>query len=186
MNVDQNFLVKNQLKWKCIIGKGTFGYVHLVYSLRYKLDFALKIVEKSNFNMSEVSILSTIDNINIIRLYLYETVGNYVYLLMEYCTSSLSSKIMDTGCLTGDKCLKYTQDILHALTNCHKMKISHGDIKPNNCMVDDFDRIKLSDFGLSSFHSDDYAYNHSGSFLFMAPELFSKLPFDPYKTDIWA
>lgn len=53
---------------------------------------------------------------------------------------------------------KYFRDLIGALEYCHECAhIIHRDIKPENILIDDSDRVKLADFGISHIieNSDD-------------------------------
>ena len=85
-------------------------------------------------------------------------------------------------------------DLLKALHYCHKVVgVVHRDIKPDNVMINKTGDAVLIDFGLVANYSmkededNEYANLKAGSYMFFAPELFSKelYPFGP-QTDIWA
>lgn len=56
--------------------------------------------------------------------------------------------------------------------NEHGIK-AHGDIKPENLLIDYYNRLKISDFGLLELSNDIFKDNIKGTYPYMAPEAFN-------------
>jgi len=63
------------------------------------------------------------------------------------------------------------RDIVSAIAHCHAQGVIHRDIKPENIMVDNADKVKLLDFGLSKTTKGIKDQNIVGTPYFMAPEM---------------
>ncbi|EAY07913.1 hypothetical protein TVAG_064600 [Trichomonas vaginalis G3] len=67
------------------------------------------------------------------------------------------------------------------------MGIAHRDLKPSNLLIDQYNRIKIADFGLAvSAEKNQKITRFGGSLTFSSPEIIKGLKHDPFKADIWA
>lgn len=46
----------------------------------------------------------------------------------------------------------------------------HRDIKPDNLLIDEFDNLKVADFGISQLMENDETSSNAGTKAFMSPE----------------
>lgn len=169
------------------IAHGAFGEVWKVYSFQYKSNFALKKIPQNKYLEGEIECMKSINACFIVNLYNYYVFNGYIYMLMELCVNDLERFIAQKGTLTTPEIRKVIQGCIGAVKACHDRSIAHCDIKPSNFLFDKYDRIKLGDFGLAHrHHADELSDNFRGTKVFMAPEIFRKIEFDPFKADIWA
>ena len=139
----QQTLSEHGYKYKTL-GKGGFSSVLLCESNKYLQDFAIKRVIKHRMTECEYKTMISLSHQNIIQLYDSFNDDYAHYLVMEYCPNgTLSQK----GCLSYDKFIFYTKQILESISFCHSIYIAHRDIKPDNILFDQYDHIKLVDFG---------------------------------------
>ena len=67
----------------------------------------------------------------------------------------------------------YIKSLLEAINHCHALKIVHGDIKPDNIMINKHNMVRLIDFGLSKTNTTAKS-KHSevrGTPYYFAPEV---------------
>ncbi|EAX83738.1 AGC family protein kinase [Trichomonas vaginalis G3] len=139
------------------------------------------------FSQSEIECLKAIDDPRIVRLYQVYNFGGFIYLLMELCKNDLDKIYKHKKMTTPEELFKVVHDTVLAVKACHDRHIAHSDIKPANFLIDQYDRIKISDFGLSSCYENECkCCLFKGTKLFMAPEIFSKTDYDPFSADIWS
>jgi aurora kinase, other len=127
---------------------------------------------------------------NILRFHDCFRDENYLVMILEYCKESLSSAISHTrskrlGAVRAVHILVQLVDVLHF---CHKHRVIHRDVKPDNILLAENDVVKLADFGLAKINpmfNIQFKHTWCGTPPYMAPELVSDEPYDE-KVDHWA
>jgi hypothetical protein len=83
--------------------------------------------------------------------------------------------------------------VVRALDYCHANRVAHRDLKPENivfCMDPDseFERVKITDFGLSHQAIDDDMVMNTfcGSMSYSSPEVLLQLPYIGPMADVWS
>lgn len=80
----------------------------------------------------------------------------------------------------------FIYDILLGLEYLHIRHIIHRDLKPENILVDNDNKFKIADFGISTIHSSNKPTKGLiGTFLYMAPELMKGEGYE-FKSDVWS
>ena len=77
------------------------------------------------------------------------------------------------------------KDLVKGLTYLHSVKIVHRDIKLDNILISKDMRIKLIDFGFSTF-DDQIHYDFCGTPHYISPEIIGKGGYMGQPADIWA
>lgn len=166
------------------LGKGGFSSVLLCRSIKYNQNFAIKRAIKHHLTEEEYSHLVNLHHSNIIRLYDSFSDAHAQYLVMEYCPNGT---ILDKGKLSNEKFKEYAKQILEAISFCHSRNIAHRDIKPENIFLDQYDHIKVADFGMAKqFEDDSKSTEKCGSLMYIAPDFFLCHQICPFKADVWA
>jgi 5'-AMP-activated protein kinase catalytic alpha subunit len=172
------------------LGRGGFGNIHLIYSKKYNQHFALKQSNKSSrFELiNEFEILKKVSHPNIINLYSMININSNDCIVLEYCSGgNLQQLVESTGSIKGEKLNKYCFEILSAVDYLHHNKIAHRDLKPSNILLDNNDRIKLTDFGLSEENISNTHPEFCGSKMFISPEIWNQIDnYDPFLSDIYS
>ncbi|KAL4485766.1 hypothetical protein ABPG72_012306 [Tetrahymena utriculariae] len=184
-----------------ILGKGTFAKVFLTKLVRGGQEFAVKTFDKRALLTSknsektrtgllnEIQILRKCDHPNIIKLYeVYES-DNYIYLVQNVLKGGeLFDTIIKNGNFSEKNAAKIIHQLLSALEYIHAKNIMHRDIKPENLILvdksDEF-QIKLADFGLAAFTSDDLLFKRCGTPGYVAPEILEDKKYDQ-KVDVFS
>jgi eukaryotic-like serine/threonine-protein kinase len=98
--------------------------------------------------------------------------GTY-YIAMEYLPGrSLKDVIRQEAPLEPVRAIDMTIQILKAARFAHRKGIVHRDLKPHNVMVDDEDRVKVTDFGIARAGASDMTETGSimGTAQYLSPE----------------
>ncbi len=75
--------------------------------------------------------------------------GGLPYLVVEYIEGVSIDRLMQIGKLAGDLALGIGRGLARVLAKLHASGFVHGDVSPENVLVDDFGDVHLIDFGLA-------------------------------------
>jgi serine/threonine protein kinase len=76
--------------------------------------------------------------------------GGHPYIVFEYVKGeTLKQRIARVGALDTQEAIAYAIEIGRGLSVAHARSMVHRDIKPQNVLIDDEGRAKLTDFGIS-------------------------------------
>lgn len=183
-----------------IIGFGSTSIVALVVEESTEKYFSAKIiskkdVEKKNITYSiqkEIGVMYEIDHPNIVKIYKEIDLKNkynelYTVVIMEYCENGdLLTFITERGFDNEYQKQKVMKGFLEAIKYLHKRGISHGDIKPDNILLDKDFNPKLTDFGFCRTTLIAGDESKKGTIYYAAPELLVHGDFNTLKSDIWS
>ena len=98
----------------------------------------------------EASSAASLNHPNIVQIYdRGEAEGTY-YIAMEYLEGrSLKEIILKYAPLSPDLVVSVSVQIVEALRFAHRRDVIHRDIKPQNIIVDNEGRVKVTDFGIA-------------------------------------
>ncbi|HEX8677117.1 MAG TPA: serine/threonine-protein kinase, partial [Segetibacter sp.] len=139
--------------------------------------------EDKNFTdfQNEVQKLKKVNeepNPNVVKILSYGITdsGNFPFIEMEYIEGPDLEELLKLPhdpVFTIKEVLKVADQLSCALAHCHKIDITHGDIKSNNVKYDvSTGKYVLLDFGLSVMSDEQRrtSIRHAGAVEFMAPE----------------
>jgi serine/threonine-protein kinase len=95
------------------------------------------------------------------------------YIAMEYVPGrTLKQLVHDSGPLESQRAVDLTVQVLRAARFAHRRGIIHRDFKPQNVIVDDEDRAKVTDFGIARAGASDMTQTGSimGTAQYLSPE----------------
>jgi eukaryotic-like serine/threonine-protein kinase len=76
--------------------------------------------------------------------------GGYPYIVFEYVKGeTLKQRISRVGALDTQEAIAYAIEVARGLSVAHARNMVHRDIKPQNVLIDEEGRAKLTDFGIS-------------------------------------
>ena len=116
-----------------------------VLSSRYAHD--AQFVERFR---REASSAAGLNHPNIVQIYDRGEAEDTYYIAMEYLEGrSLKEIILKYAPLSPDLLVSISVQILEALRFAHRRDVIHRDIKPQNIIVDNEGRVKVTDFGIA-------------------------------------
>ena len=188
--------VKGKYKLGRILGVGAFGKVRCAIHEETKKKVAIKIINKNKLKnktsnikqiIQEIKSLSSLNHPNIIKIYEVIDTLQYIFIVMEYAHGNLYDYIVKNGKLNENISRKLFQQIISGLDYCHFKNIIHRDLKPENLLLDEYNNIKIADFGLSNIRKDGYFLKTScGSPNYAAPEVIQDKLYCGPEIDIWS
>ena len=134
-----------------IIGKGAFG---TVYSCRDENNdqFAVKCIKTKDFgipSLIEASIMSVIQHPYLTKALKIHSTPEKLYIVQELAISDLK-QYCSNNLIPEEKTLKWIHMIIQGIACLHKYDIIHGDVKASNILVYPDEKVKLTDFTLST------------------------------------
>ena len=175
------------------IGRGTFGQIFMVENEKREFFALKKIIACS---MKEIQILEheykilfniniSDENIDLVKIYKIETkqldhTTFVMYVLMELSNTDLEKEILkrrkDLNYYTENQLISIMSSLIKTFSLLQKKNISHRDIKPQNVLVFNDNKYKLTDFGEAKELLDDTKVTEKrtlrGTELYMSPILF--------------
>jgi serine/threonine protein kinase len=175
-----------------MIGKGSFARVYMVENKETKKKFAVKAFSKDHICgqnkgkealMNEIDVMKQLKHPNIMKLEEVHESKNSVYLVLELLEGGeLLQFLWNKETLTSNDHVQIMKSILNALAYMAEKNIMHRDLKPDNIILKnkdkiEFNNLKLVDFGLSSVcGSYEQLFKRCGTPGFVAPEVINSNP----------
>lgn len=153
----------------------------------------VKIHEKNyQRTLNEKQILELVNHPNIVKLFYAFQDNNKLYLILEYLQGGeLFHHLAMEKFMSEKDSSYYIAQMLLGIRYLHlKLKVIYRDLKPENCLLNSFGNLVLTDFGLSKIAADNEdgtTKNHSitGTVQYMAPEILQGDPYD-FAVDYWS
>lgn len=205
LNMSTDFFLKRTVdyvedqkigKFKLIktLGKGSSAKVVKAVDTETNKVVAIKVVERSPKNIAdtrifrEVLVSSLLNHPHIVKLLDFFYNDKFFFMVFEHVEGKqLYDVVLNQGALDEETSRKYFRQIVSAVDYIHRNSIVHRDLKIENILVDEFDNIKLIDFGLSNFYdTEELLGTFCGSLYFAAPELLMGNRYVGPEVDVWS
>lgn len=187
MHLPKGYILLNRYRIEEILGQGGFGKTYLVFDELLKHHYCIKelfvkgsSIRDNNFRvhtesvgglsfsdfkwrfMREAQELARFDHPGIVRVTNVFEANNTAYYVMEYVRGeTLKAMIKRAGPFKREKAIAVMHQLLDAVEAVHNSGKLHRDIKPDNVLVSDFDRIVLIDFGSARDFSEGSDDTHT-------------------------
>ncbi|XP_014259703.1 cyclin-dependent kinase 1 [Cimex lectularius] len=138
------------------IGEGTYGVVFKGKHKKTGNFVAIKKIRNEGEEegvpstaVREISLLKELVHPNIVGLQEVLMEENRLYLIFEFLTMDLKKYLDSLENLMPESQVKsFLYQILQAILFCHKRRVLHRDLKPQNLLLANKNVIKIADFGL--------------------------------------
>ena len=175
-SIDEEYLTLN------ICGQGQFSTVWRARRRKSGEIVALKILKPpadgGALLTGEIELLDVAAHPHLVSIHRAASLGDSCFIEMEYCGGqTLETLVSDPAYAEkyslGDA-IGWVTGALEALAFMHAKKISHGDVKPGNLILDPAtNQVKLIDLGTSRYMTDDACRtaDRTGTWAYQAPEV---------------
>jgi eukaryotic-like serine/threonine-protein kinase len=163
------------------IGEGGMAKVYLAEREETRLQLVLKVLDKTVVHdeqflarfRRECRVISKIQNEHVVAIYDHGVNDDCAFLAMEYFGGGDLKARIAQG-LSSMEALKVLMQLAKALDAVHSAGVMHRDIKPQNIMFREGNRLALVDFGLAKEVDGRSTVTHAGLVLatplYMSPE----------------
>lgn len=165
-----------------LIGVGGMAVVYRAYDIIEDKIVAIKILKDEYLGnkdfirrfKNESKAIAVLSHQNIVKVYNVSFGTKIQYIVMEYIDGiTLKEYIARQKEIKYNEAVYFTQQILRALQHAHSKGVIHRDIKPQNIMLLKDGEIKVTDFGIARFSSNETQTMMDraiGSVHYIAPE----------------
>jgi len=159
------------------IGAGGFGTVYKAFQPGIDREVAIKIVNPELANNpeyirrfeTEAQVVARLEHPRIVPLYDFWREPDAAYLVMRYLRGGCLLSILQHGPLRAQVAVEMVNQIADGLAAAHRQGVVHGDIKPENILLDETDNFYLSDFGIAMNFGMDGKDPAKASYLLGSP-----------------
>eukprot|EP00040_Diaphanoeca_grandis_P022418 m.120435 g.120435 ORF g.120435 m.120435 type:complete len:396 (-) comp28804_c0_seq1:375-1562(-) len=138
------------------LGEGTYATVYKGLSYANGKIVALKEIRLEHEEgapctaIREVSLLKGLKHANIVTLHDIIHTKTTLTLVFEFLENDLKVYVDDcNGIIDLNNVKLFLYQLVRGLQYCHKKKVLHRDLKPQNILINRFGELKLADFGLA-------------------------------------
>ena len=179
------------------IGEGTYGVVFKAKDTSSGEVYALKKIRLESEDegipstaIREIALLKELQHPNIVRLHDVIHTDKKLTLVFEYLDQDLK-KLLDLAGTEGldmPTIKSFLNQLLKGIAHCHKNRVLHRDLKPQNLLINREGVLKLADFGLArAFGIPVKNYTHEVVTLwYRAPDILMGSKKYSTSVDIWS
>ena len=145
------------------LGRGGMGVVYRAHDERLLRSVAIKILSDASCGsaetrsrmLAEARAASSLHHPGITTIYEVGEDGDSIFLVMELIEGRTLRSMLYDGPLDPKRIVEIGAQLAEALDAAHSRRVFHGDIKPENIIVQADGRAKLLDFGVARHGVED-------------------------------
>ena len=178
------------------LGRGGMGVVYLARDVQLDRDVAIKVLpthlarttEARERFLREARTAAGLSHPHIVPIHRVGEAGGFVFFVMSYVEGeTLGERLRTRGPLPAADTMRVLREVAWALAYAHGRGIVHGDVKPDNILLEaGTGRALVTDFGIARGGGDSAdAGKLMGTAHFMSPEQAANQPVDG-RSDLYA
>ncbi len=164
------------------LGRGAMGIVYRAREIALDRTVALKVLvsgrdadeESIARFLREARTAAQVRHENLVEIYEVGRDGDVFFYSMEYVPGRTLSDRLANGPLPAEPAARIVRDAARGLAAAHQAGIVHRDVKPSNLLLDEADRVHVTDFGLGKSLAGGHDLTRTGVVMgtpvFMPPE----------------
>ena len=158
-----------------LLGRGGFAEVYLGEHIFLKTPAAIKLLHTRKQNvhdfLQEARLLASLQHPHIVAIREFDLYNGMPFLVMEYIPyGTLRQRHPKGSRLPAERVVVYVQQMASALSYLHTRRLAHGDVKPENMLIGEQDKLYLSDFGIAILANRQQEQALVGTVDYMSPE----------------
>lgn len=165
-----------------VIGRGGMGVVYLAKQNHLDRMVAVKMIRGGMLAdeadvrrfYTEAQAAARLHHPGIVAVHQFGRRAGHHFFSMEHISGSDLQRKLDDEPIDPKLAARYVRDVARAIHHAHENGVLHRDLKPANVLIDDDDRVHVTDFGLAKHMDADSSVTHSGAAVgtphYMAPE----------------
>ncbi|HSB86345.1 MAG TPA: protein kinase [Ilumatobacteraceae bacterium] len=148
-----------------MLGHGAFGAVYRAYQPIVGREVAIKVIAPELADdptfirrfEAEAQIVAGLEHPHIVPLYDYWREPRAAYLVMRLVGHSNLADTLADGALPPGRAASMFAQLASALQSAHRSGVIHGDVKPENILIDRDGNAYLTDFGMAFASGEAHA-----------------------------
>lgn len=180
--IAKDHIINDRYRIIRMIGEGGMANVYLAHDTILDRNVAVKILRGDLADdekfvrrfQREAIAASSLSHPNIVEMYDVGEDGGKYFIVMEFIEGrTLKSLIKKRGALTLPEVIDIMMQLTSGIACAHDSYIIHRDIKPQNVMILDDGRVKITDFGIAmALNNNELTQTNSvmGSVHYLPPE----------------
>jgi serine/threonine protein kinase len=179
------------------LGRGGMASVYRAYEATLDRDVALKVLPSEflhdeNFAarfQREAKTIARLEHPKIVPIFAYGIDQGVPWMAMRLVAGGTLAGLLKTTRLLPDRVVAILRGVAQAIDYAHGKGVVHRDVKPQNILLDEAERVYLADFGIARIVEGTSALTATGMISgtphYMAPEQATSLHVDR-RADIYA
>jgi hypothetical protein len=179
------------------LGRGGMATVHKAYEAALDRDVALKVLPAEFLHdetfaerfQREAKVVARLEHPNIVPIHAFGIEGGVPWMAMRLVPGGTLSALIKKQRLEASRVVAILRGVAEALDYAHAKGIVHRDVKPQNVLLDEHERVYLADFGISRMVEGSSALTATGMISgtphYMSPEQATGKKVD-HRADLYA